>query len=749
MDVAFPGVSAPIRFLLIALIVFCAGTAARPTHAQQPLHLINEQTTVRGVSFRFPETRTFEVDRLSDHVATTSPTFMDRVRRVVPFVRPRSYPFNPVELQRDVVRLERFYNRNGFLHPRVDYPASQLDTTNNTIHVIFTIWEGPPLIVQDFRFVAPGGEYALSSFEEGDERDAWVAFRDRLGLRVGSRYTEFQVTRVQDEILTWLQNRGYAFAIVNYDAEIDSTMNTVDLEFRIDAGPLAHVSEVLVQGNESVSREVVMRHIPLKEGDRFSQTRLIQGQRNLFGINLFRVAVADVPEQPRDSSVVVRYRMSEARHRHISAQTGYGRNGGVQFQSEWTHRNFLGGGRSLNIALGARTGFLSRPVDVLGETRGFTASASLWQPYLFVSDLSASVTPYYTWQRLLSQEVEFQEIGLSASLIYQLLPFRTIRLEQTISRAFPLGNTQLTVVDPTDVDDEEEIARLEIYDRSILTLAGTFGRADNYVQPSIGYLIRPSLESAGVIFSGVEYVKASVEGTTYIPLKPRYSIAGRLMAGRIWPYGGSRDQADPQVEYRFDRVRFPAGGANDVRGWAPGRLGPETPRANLMRDPDGNLILQDPREGESGQRIALSRPGFEPEGGLIKIAGNVELRSRFPGLGPAWQLAAFVDAARIYPSMRQRPSPDIPGEVIGIEEARLRVGTGAGIRYQTPVGYIRLDLGMKVNPSFSDLRDPEEVFRWRYREALRELNPLEPEYGPPEERFWRRFQLHISIGQAF
>src|SRR5690625_6561258 len=90
MDVAFPGVSAPFLFLLVALIVICAGTTARPAYAQQPLHLVNEQTTVRGVSFRFPETRTFEVDRLSDHVATTAPTFMDRVRRVVPFVRPRS-----------------------------------------------------------------------------------------------------------------------------------------------------------------------------------------------------------------------------------------------------------------------------------------------------------------------------------------------------------------------------------------------------------------------------------------------------------------------------------------------------------------------------------------------------------------------------------------------------------------------------------------------------------------------------------
>src|SRR5690625_7780231 len=98
MDVAFPGVSAPFRFLLVALIVICARTTARPAHAQQPLHLVNEQTTVRGVSFRFPKTRTIEVDRLSDHEATTAPTIMHRARRGVPRARPRSHPATTLDL---------------------------------------------------------------------------------------------------------------------------------------------------------------------------------------------------------------------------------------------------------------------------------------------------------------------------------------------------------------------------------------------------------------------------------------------------------------------------------------------------------------------------------------------------------------------------------------------------------------------------------------------------------------------------
>ena len=150
-----------------------------------------------------------------------------------------------------------------------------------------------------------------------------------------------------------------------------------------------------------------------------------------------------------------------------------------------------------------------------------------------------------------------------------------------------------------------------------------------------------------------------------------------------------------------------------------------------------------------GRRIALQRTGYEPIGGLAKLSGNVELRMPFPGLGENWQTAAFVDFGRVFAKMNSTPSPDISGVELPLEPARLRIGVGGGIRFRTPVGYIRLDIAMKANPSDTDLQDPAETFRWVYRDELRELNPLEPEPDRPDRPFRRLFQFHLSLGQAF
>lgn len=736
--------------LLACLVIVAAASFAltEPGSAQHRLLFVDDETTVRGIAFRFPETQTFGAGRLQDEIFTQAPSMLDRIRKALPLMGSPEYQFDPVELQRDVVRLRRFYQRNGFLHPRIDYPASQLDTTSNSIRVIFTVWEGPPLIIQDFGFVGPDGSYAARSFDEGEEREQWLRFRDRLGLRLGTRYTEFERTRVQDEILTWLQDRGYAFADVSHQTYIDSVASVVDLQFVVDPGPVAYVDEVMLQGNESVSREVVLRETALKPGDRFSRSSLIAGQRRLFALNLFRVAVADVPEQEIDDRVDIRYRVSEARPRHVSAQTGYGRNGGLQFLSDWRHRNFFGGARELTISIGARTGVWARPVSGLRETRSFSASASLRQPYLFMNDLSGIITPFYTWQHSPSQDVEFQEIGLNTTLIYEILPYRTIRLQNTFSRAYPLGDTQISVPDPDDDMPVDGIEVLDIYDRSIWNLSATFGQADNYIEATRGYIIRPMVEVGGLVVArGVQYVKGGLELSGYQPIGRRFNVSGRIQGGWIQPYGSSRDQQDPQMEYRFQRIRYFAGGASDVRGWGPGRLGPEIPRARLARDEDGELILEDV-DGE-GRRIALSRVGYEPVGGLAKLAGNIELRMPFPGLGDAWQTAAFVDFGRVFADMTSKPSPDLAGLNVPLEPARMRVGVGGGIRFRTPVGYIRLDIAMKANPSDTDLQDAAETFRWVYQDELRNLNPLEPQPDRPDRPFLRHFQIHLSLGQAF
>jgi outer membrane protein insertion porin family len=69
----------------------------------------------------------------------------------------------------------------------------------------------------------------------------------------------------------------------------------------------------------------------------------------------------------------------------------------------------------------------------------------------------------------------------------------------------------------------------------------------------------------------------------------------------------------------------------------------------------------------------------------------------------------------------------------------VRVGAGVGIRYKTPVGFLRVDVAYKVNPGPFDLRPPIEVYEF--------LNGERDTF--PDARFINRFRLHIGIGQAF
>ena len=123
--------------------------------------------------------------------------------------------------------------------------------------------------------------------------------------------------------------------------------------------------------------------------------------------------------------------------------------------------------------------------------------------------------------------------------------------------------------------------------------------------------------------------------------------------------------------------RFFAGGETTVRGFALDRLGTDA---------------------------TISPSGF-PTGGNGLIVLNAELRAAvIGGIGAV----GFVDAGNVFP------------QATDIRFGRMRVAAGIGLRYQSPVGPIRVDLGFKFD--------------------RRELAS-----GGLE----RRNVLHVSLGQAF
>ena len=194
--------------------------------------------------------------------------------------------------------------------------------------------------------------------------------------------------------------------------------------------------------------------------------------------------------------------------------------------------------------------------------------------------------------------------------------------------------------------------------------------ADNLLNAHRGYQIAVHGEEAGRLVRGsFSYYAASADGRHYLPIGDTLVLASRLQIGNIRPVG------DEATNVPFSKKYF-LGGATSLRGW-------------------GRYEVSPLAEGL-------------PIGGNSLIAFSEELRATLRG---NWGAVLFLDAGNVW------------AESFGYKLGELRYAVGPGLRYQTPVGPIRLDFGYQLNPT-------PELF----------VN------GNPQKR---RYRLHFSIGQAF
>ena len=704
------------RFAAIILFVLLV---SNPANGQDALSLSNSETTVRGLTFRFPDTATFESERLSQEMATKAPGFFDNWRQrldFLPFVTARSFLFDPVELQRDVVRLRNFFHRSGFPNAKIDYPASQFKQADNSIHVIMTIVEGVPLTLDSVYVQLKTPLYP-------DLASRWDRLISNIESRTDQRFTDLHQLQIENEIVALLQDRGYAFAKVSSELKPGIVENTVLIYVDVDPGPLTTFDHIIFEGSESLAKGLLLRELPFETGDRYSRRKFIEGQQKLFGMGLFRLALADLPDQVADSTVDVRYTIREAKPRFISVESGFSWETGISLDSNLKHRNFLGGARQLTAAASVNTGWLASATNDASPIRSVSTSLSLRQPYLGTAKLSASTAPFYSWQDDPNLDTRFYKVGLTTGILYEVLPFRAISLQHTFSRTVPLTGTSF-------------VHRFDIFDLSLFSVEGTFGKVNNFLNPRRGYLVRPQIEKGGLFGgSGIEFIKGRIDIAAYLPVTSRSSALLMITLGRLIPTGNSRNQVTAENEFRFDPIRFYAGGSTDVRGWALNSLGPQVALADsLIANDDGSYSVKNAH--------------YEAIGGEAKLSSRLELRFPFPGLGSSWSIGTFIDGAVLSATLVKDPagrtvltSQGLPSFVDkgSLPLSNMKFGTGAGIRYQTPVGLLRLDLAYKLNPSNEDLRSAKDVYLFQ--------SGVSESLG--KERLIRRFNFQLSIERTF
>jgi translocation and assembly module TamA len=502
--------------------------------------------------------------------------------------------------------------------------------------------------------------------------------RSSLGLVAGAPAIATDVLAGGARLLTALENQGYAFAKVDPPvAHEDPQKQVLNLTFHVVTGPHVQIGEIRFEGLKRVHERLVRRRLLLHTGEPYSALAVERARKDLLTLGVFasvNVRLADSTDG--EGRVPITFQIEERPRHAVSLSGAYSSDLGGSAGVTWSDRNVRGNAEQLN---------LSATVINLGGTAttgvGYDTSARYILPEFAHRDQSLqfavgaikqalqayqqkAVTSGVTLSRKLSS-VWTGTVGISA--VREKITQEGIAQDYTLF-ALPLG----ILYDSTDLPSPLSDATHGV--RASLTVAPT--RSHGHLDTTF-YITQ---------FSIVDYVDLH---RLFRTERGRSVLAVRALLASALGATVSVETIDG-VQVRVPDLppdqRFYAGGSGTVRGYRYQSVGPEFP--------DGN-----------------------PVGGTALSAINVEFRQRF---GRSFGAALFADAGAV----GERLSP-LSGLIHGGRCSSgassqsttncWAVGVGAGLRYYTPIGALRLDLAV-------------------------------PTYRRPNDD---RFGVYIGLGQAF
>ena len=667
---------------------------------------------------------------------------------------------NERELSRDILRLTNFYNIRGYREARIDTLITR--PSEDVVALSFQIDEGSPVRIASL--TVEGADV----FEEFDPTA-------ELQIQVGGLLNAIDLAATRDSLIQRFRNRGYPRADVSRSWSLPTeSPYQADVTFEVETGPHSVFGPITLVGNAELDGDVIRQLLPFEEGQEYSEVRTLEAQRNLFSIEIIQrasiVEAVDPAGIVPDSVVALQVQITEAEVHRMRLGGGWSSSDCVNAETRWTSRNFYGGARRLQL----RARMSNLATDPLQESicrqaginefggLNWLVAAEFTQPLI---QRSVALGLNLFWERQSVQDVFVREaVGVDISLFRVLSANRSItfayRPELTkLEAAAVFFCTSVQVCTPEDIASLQEPNWL-----APLSVNFVQSNTNNVLNPTRGYQFVLNLEHASTVTgSDFQYNRALAEVTAYVETRRGQVLAARVRAGWVSTgtftfFVGSGDVVHPQK-------RFFSGGGNSVRGFAQNQLGPRV----LTIDPSPLLF---PKGGTGeipctpDQIIDLTcnantlRDGAfgtpRPTGGDLVLEGGLEYRM---AMSRNVEAAIFTDFGRIW----TEPGS---GKVSGLE-----ISPGVGIRYLSPAGPIRVDLGYrfrgieplqvvttqirpfepgddpadKITGMVGDREEPIEYV------ATEELALLDPRvfYGPQGGFALSRFQIHLSIGQAF
>jgi outer membrane protein insertion porin family len=498
-----------------------------------------------------------------------------------------------------------------------------------------------------------GPQYKVGTVDVGgDLLPDMKAVRARLTLEPGA---VFRTSKLREDITTLTEaygDQGYAFVNVTPDTTVNPAAKLVDVTYKVSKGPEVYIDKIEITGNSKTRDKVIRRELQVQEQQRFSGSKLRRSQERLRRLGFFEDINITTRRAESEDRLDVLVDVKEGSTGQFSAGAGISSGENFLFNLRLQEINLFGRGQRVQLS-----------ADFGSIRQNF--SADFTDPYFLDTPLTARFT-LFNW-RLIFDQFTRKSTGGSVGFLY---PFTALGWSNVWG--YSLEDSRIGVeyrIEDAEISDVSSIAPAVIQVEQGSTVISSItprlyrDTRNHPFDPTAG-----SLQDLAVQFAGIggdsEFVKLDLRTRWYYPFWKSPSLGTFVLSlGQTVGYGQSYGS---QRELPLVERYFP-GGINSVRGFRILSLGPR----NSLSDEYGRLVATDPIGGS--EQLIFNNEVIFPLVESIGLKG-----------------VAFVDAGNAFSAAQ------------GIDFGEMRVAAGGGIRWLSPIGPLRIELGFPINPQPDD-----------------------------------------------
>ena len=673
---------------------------------EEIIEVIQTQSTVNNTPYRFFKSfyKEFEKNRATPKILLHQfKQGLNILGKDVPF-------FYKEQIQEDVTSIETFYHINGFHFAKVYYMFYPSKNKQNNI-LKFVIKEGPQFFIDTIVYQGLGrvDKEVLSNIEKART------------VKKDSKFSEAKITLEIQNITNILKNNGYFYAstlqpivLIDTLSQQDSIIIPLDCGNRYKVGRIDFIDSN--RGQPKLAYQVKRKSLELKQGDWVSREKVMESTNNLLSLGTFELVAIDTTSQfaPQNDSILnfasyLFYRKQQEWDAGLSFnQTRIDNLLNFGLEAYYRHRNFLNAAQNfspfVNIYLKDVSSTISTGIFELEGQIGFRYSQPiLWTIANSRVGLSASISysqrlmnNYFrisTFSFPLSFPIKFPKITYFdiGSIDFQFTRDEPINFASSMNRAYrsaknaqDTNNIMQAFYLYQSMDDYLSSPTFHLLTSNSIGFSMTGDSRNNVLSPTKGYLTFIGIDGWNPLFffdplSGLSrYIRFQISHSQYILLSPTtvFAYKGKFGTITLLQKGNSFIPLN---------VQFFSGGPNSVRAWPARKLRYAKPLSDSTMSANTIDFLQNfVGNGVIVEGSAEFRFGFKKFPGLSTGLANI-----ISNMGTT----LFLDFGNSFHWYLENTDYKISfSDYI----TKLAVGVGIGLRYQTPIGPIRLDFAFPV-----------------------------------------------------